>query len=588
MITFISSLLYLNEHDKIQFNQTIERFSLLIENINVIIFVSFEYLHYFQSLQNKENIIIIPFELSNTWIYRFCTAIREHIFLDLPKTRNLEKDTFEFILNAHAKHELIEIVINQNKWNTTHFAWIDFTIVNMFHNLTSTIGYLKMLNVQSFKSNFITFPGCWQKLNKENAIETILGNVHWRFCGGYFLGDQLSIIQFCKLYREQIEIFIKDYKTLIWDFNFWAWLEITFSTDTSSSDLNIEWYSGDHNDSIVFCSADLYTNPLNNVCEKYEYQYPSICDSYYPTSASYLYYNGKHWLNTRYVNYWIYPNGFYLFHNNEKIIENKNVLSELDEHFKPIYFKEVVENINIPIISGSFSQGLEDVRLYEPVEPNQINDNIIKYIATTIGYSSNGKSKMIYGDYDLTKATILNGNIISSPNGDVNNYEKNWIPIKSIMNCSQNNENERNNKLYNQDLFIYKLHPFQIGKINDLGELEIIENYHIQNTIFNKMRGSSRFVETQEGLIGIIHFSEEHHPRHYYHMLLLLDKTTLCPLKHSNTFCFEKIGIEFCLGFTICREKDQYIFWISRHDRDPVMIKYNCCDIQLLHNIIIQ
>ena len=54
-------------------------------------------------------------------------------------------------------------------------------------------------------------------------------------------------------------------------------------------------------------------------------------------------------------------------------------------------------------------------------------------------------------------------------------------------------------------------------------------------------------------------------------MLLLLDKKTFAPIRYTETFCFEKLGVEFCIGFAI--KNDNYMFWISRHDRDPVTIQ---------------
>ena len=122
--------------------------------------------------------------------------------------------------------------------------------------------------------------------------------------------------------------------------------------------------------------------------------------------------------------------------------------------------------------------------------------------------------------------------------------------------------------------------------------MEIVHRYHIEFPLFSKIRGSTLFCETDAGWIGVVHFSEEHAPRHYYHMLVLLEKETYIPIRYTETFCFEKLGVEFCIGFTIesmarpvskDREpwdsdsdseegEEKYVFWISRHDRDPIMI----------------
>jgi len=74
----------------------------------------------------------------------------------------------------------------------------------------------------------------------------------------------------------------------------------------------------------------------------------------------------------------------------------------------------------------------------------------------------------------------------------------------------------------------------------------------------------------EEGLLGVVHYSEERSPRHYYHMLVLLNKETFCPMARSQPFVFGRIGIEFCIGMAV-RGADLQ-FWYSQHDRDPVWL----------------
>jgi hypothetical protein len=97
-----------------------------------------------------------------------------------------------------------------------------------------------------------------------------------------------------------------------------------------------------------------------------------------------------------------------------------------------------------------------------------------------------------------------------------------------------------------------------------------MEKIEIENPLFRKIRGSTIFEETPDGFLGLVHQSEEHSPRHYYHMMVLLDKETLHIKNYSEFFCFEKLGIEFCIGFK--KVEHDYLFWISRHDRDPVLV----------------
>ena len=87
------------------------------------------------------------------------------------------------------------------------------------------------------------------------------------------------------------------------------------------------------------------------------------------------------------------------------------------------------------------------------------------------------------------------------------------------------------------------------------------------------MRGTSPFIEYNGELIGVTHFSEDAMPRRYFHMLVVLDKTTYEPIRYSKPFVFDKVGIEFCIGFDA--RDDKYRFWISQFDRDPVLFEVN-------------
>ena len=176
---------------------------------------------------------------------------------------------------------------------------------------------------------------------------------------------------------------------------------------------------------------------------------------------------------------------------------------------------------------------------------------------------------------------------IQSPNQD-SWAEKNWIPIvkkKEVI------FGDGELKEMDELMFIYKWYPLEVGVIEDGGtngytkRLRIVDRVYPDNAIFSKIRGSTMFEEVDEGLLGLVHYSEEHSPRHYYHMMILLDKETFEVKKYSEPFCFEKLGIEFCIGFTVQEWEDEidneYVFWISRHDRDPITMFVKCKCIHL-------
>lgn len=540
-ITIVSAIFDAqNEH------QVVSQFMALKQtNISLVLFAS-PLCHKIIQEFCTDNVVLMPeVNIEDFWIYQLYDSQRK--MLDMPDNRNIEKDTESYFIYRHAKHECMEKAIYENPWNTKYFIWMDFDVLYRCKNMQSVSNYLQWLNTCNWKDQVLTMTGGWSILANESYV---LNSPYWRFCG-VFIGDKDSILHFCNTYKKYLPVFLEKYKKWVWEFNVWAWIEMSYSAEW-----NATWYQESPDiDEILMCSSDNYTKPVKSI--KTWNHITHHIHHYYPGSSSYIRYNGNDFLNTRYVNYWIAENGHYLFHDKSHKIKNKNVLSILNENANyPQVNYEITENIvmNHPYYGKPISTGLEDIRLFE-------HNGKVKYVATTIGYTSHGKPRIIVGDYDLVHFQINNGDIIEPPTDTY--CEKNWIPI--VKKGTIPNVND-------ELLFIYKWHPMQIGKITTKEDkthyLEIIENIEIDSLIFHRLRGSTPFMETDEGLLGIVHFSEQYTPRHYYHMIVLLDKENFNVLKYSNTFCFEKLGIEFCIGFTLTEDKN-YMFWISRHDRDP-------------------
>ena len=174
---------------------------------------------------------------------------------------------------------------------------------------------------------------------------------------------------------------------------------------------------------------------------------------------------------------------------------------------------------------------------------------------------------MIVGEYDITNHCYVNSKIIQPPTKTL--CEKNWVPIIKD----------------GEEFFIYTWSPFQIGKINpETNQLEIVESHNILSPDFNRIRGSSIFIDYGEKyMIGVVHFCEETWPRQYYHILVILDKNTLRPISYSDPFCFQHYGVEFCIGFTMT--DDDYVFWVSKKDNDTVMVKIDLSEIPIHHSV---
>ena len=103
-----------------------------------------------------------------------------------------------------------------------------------------------------------------------------------------------------------------------------------------------------------------------------------------------------------------------------------------------------------------------------------------------------------------------------------------------------------------------------------------LDDYKKRMERFKNMKGSTTFVPYgTNSLIGVVHFSEEMHPRQYFHRVVVLDRDTYEVVRCSGIFCFVKASVEFCIGFRFYEkeETERIGFWISRMDRDPLYIE---------------
>jgi hypothetical protein len=482
----------------------------------------------------------------------------------------------------------------QQNTTTKLYAWIDFTSYSLFaENGKYALQYLQEItnspDIHHTQNEQIIIPGCWYKLQKEQTekgnMEWILNHVHWRYCGGFFVGESKSILKFWEIYQKYFLSFLRESGVLTWEVNFWAWLESGIPEEENWKPI---WYRGDHNDSMIDFTSDICYRILQKDSGgfiKTEYDYPNVGDSYRPMSASYLYHEGQHWLNTRFVNYWICQGGGYYYPDGVRIIRTKNVLSKLEMRdgagsgsiFKsPESFLEMREELPEMKTREGFTQGIEDIKIFKN------NKGEIQFIGSTLGYSSCDKIRTIIGNYGLETGMLTDAKIIEPPTDTW--CEKNWAPI-----CGGGN-GDRDGASEDQDQwFIYKWCPMQIGKcLGEMGEdgvlryrLSIEKTHETSKLLFGKLRGSTTFVSGRvgetEGLLGVVHYSEETSPRHYYHRLILLDRETYRPIKITGSFCFCGVGVEFCLGFV--NSGGKYVFWISQMDRDPLMIEVEEGDV---------
>ena len=509
----------------------------------------------------------------------------------LPPERNIEKDNFLHIFFQHYKYEIIAEYINTYKFASDDtIAYIDFRLYG--DSPEKMVAHLQFLSKQNYftspatqnKQPKIYFP-CenenWQMVqddeDHETINETLFKRPYWRFISGCFICNIRAYRCFYETYSSVFNESLSLYGTMTWDFNLMPLVEFNLTSLYLDGiyTTKIERYTTENNNYLQFPSH-IYVAQIPHITEEPLF-FPYEIPGFYPSSCSQIVYNYKRYLNVRFVNYKIDENtGKYIFSgggggddgDGNKII-TKNYLCELISHQEPFQqgFNPRVKALRLvkdthakgSQFDNNISAGLEDIRLWED------DRNKIKYIASIREHDN--KTSICVGDYDIDTAKIMNINILQSPTDSF--CEKNWIPFGIT---------QKKFKLY-----IYKWNPMQM--YNE--ETQKLCKEHPECTtpkqylpFFDKIRGSTifKFIEERDchgiscdSYVGVVHYSDETTPRQYYHILVKINAASNSIKQFSNPFYFgETPGIEFCISFEL-RNQQNYIFWVSRFDREPTM-----------------
>ena len=157
---------------------------------------------------------------------------------DLPVYRTPEKDTKAFFSLMNTKIEFVKKAAE--RWpEIDTFCWIDFGILKIVKQSDRFLQKLAEIDRMTVPSMII--PGCWS-IGQAFSVEQI----HWRFCGGFFVISRHFIDRFYDHSRGVLRDFctMEMYK-LTWETNVWSTIEFCAERE------NIQWYFADHDDTIV-------------------------------------------------------------------------------------------------------------------------------------------------------------------------------------------------------------------------------------------------------------------------------------------------------------------------------------------------
>jgi len=165
----------------------------------------------------------------------------EDLHVNLPSQRNGMKDTKNFLVLMNTKLECLHLAMESPSLKSSHYAWIDFGIKHVLTDASLS----RLIDISN--TNFgciLAMPGCWAK------TPVFFDKIHWRFCGGFFVGDKVLLEAFYQASKALWESTCMSY-CLTWEVNYWAYLE-------ERGMIHPIWYPGDHNDSILDVPRSLY------------------------------------------------------------------------------------------------------------------------------------------------------------------------------------------------------------------------------------------------------------------------------------------------------------------------------------------
>jgi len=246
--------------------------------------------------------------------------------------------------------------------------------------------------------------------------------------------------------------------------------------------------------------------------------------------------------NIRNVSYKLTNNPM-IFHNDkENLIQTKNVCYNFNDNSYRI-MEEIILDKDKHEKTNGYIRGLEDVRLFK-------NKDKIKFIGQSGDYKNIGSQirfNMVVGEYDIKNNKMIIEQILESPYNSA--VEKNWVHLEN-------------------DLFIYKWFPLEIGLLKD-------KNFELKSKIetpslFKHFKGSSNGFFYKNMHWFLVHYTTDDWRdgrlwRQYKHSFVILD-TNYQLIGYTDPFTFENEIVEYSLGLII--DDNKICFGYSMNEKD--------------------
>lgn len=272
--------------------------------------------------------------------------------------------------------------------------------------------------------------------------------------------------------------------------------------------------------------------------------------------------SGELCICARYVNYRIDDNGGYV---NQGKIETKNVIATVNT-FLPTWTKtgECILDYDTTADTDNVYVGLEDVRLFTANEPDTIYYNANRGLSQSNIVVEHGQ--IIMDQEDGKTSAKTNGPSTFLTYDGQRQVEKNWV-------------------LFDKSKAIYQWSPLTIGEIHG-SKFQKTHEIATPN-FFRHVRGSTNGLIIDDEIWFIAHVVSYEDRRYYYHVMIVLDKTTYQVKKYTPLFTFDKNKVEYTLGFVFWETTKRFMIGYSVMDRETkyIMVSKHIFDTMMIENV---